>query len=214
MPTYYSIIFNKNFYNAPNYYTNIYILDKITSLEALQIIERIVNTELGMTFIGRIINFHNVSKLKYIELLIKELETAKWMKDEAKIEHLDYILDNNPEENKVLINLLTSSNRLVTKHKERLLKIILSSKSNDEIREKINKELLFSRNTKSDIIEALLELSMFPITYPLEDMLSTLTKEELVRMLKSFEDAAEITGKEEVFRGVGPLKFKLDNYMK
>lgn len=55
---------------------------------------------------------------------------------------------------------------------------------------------------------------MFPITYPLEDMLSTLTKEELVRMLKSFEDAAEITGKEEVFRGVGPLKFKLDNYMK
>ena len=100
------------------------------------------------------------------------------------------------------------------KHKEKLLRIILFSNSDEEVREKINKELLFSKNTKSDILETLFELSMFPVTYPLEDMLLSLTKEELVSMLKSFEDDAEITGKEEVFRGVGPLKFKLDNYMK
>ncbi len=214
LPTYYNIIFNKNFYNAPNYYTNIYILDKITSLEGLQIIERIINSELSTPFIGRIINFHNVSKLKYIELLIKELETAKWMKDEVKVDHLGYILESNPEENRVLINLLTSSNKLVTKHKEKLLKMILSSKSSDEVREKINRELLFSKNTKSDILESLFELSMFPVTYPLEDMLSTLTKEELVSMLKSFGEDEDISEKEEVFRGVGPLRFKLDNYMK
>ena len=214
LPSYFNIIFNVNFYNSPNYYTNIFILDKITSLEALQIIERIVNTELGTPFIGRIINFHNVSELKYIELLIKELETAKWMKDEVKVDHLGYILESNPEENRVLVNLLTSSNKLVLKHKEKLLRIILFSNSDEEVREKINKELLFSKNTKSDILETLFELSMFPVTYPLEDMLLSLTKEELVSMLKSFEDDAEITGKEEVFRGVGPLKFKLDNYMK
>ncbi len=136
------------------------------------------------------------------------------MKDEAKIEHLDYVLDSNPEENRVLINLLTSSNKLVTKHKEKLLKMILSSKSSDEVREKINRELLFSKNTKSDILESLFELSMFPVTYPLEDMLSTLTKEELVSMLKSFGEDEDISEKEEVFRGVGPLRFKLDNYMK
>ena len=92
--------------------------------------------------------------------------------------------------------------------------MILSSKSSDEVREKINRELLFSKNTKSDILESLFELSMFPVTYPLEDMLSTLTKEELVSMLKSFGEDEDISEKEEVFRGVGPLRFKLDNYMK
>jgi len=46
-----------------------------------------------------------------------------------------------------------------------------------------------------------------------ENIIKHNNPEEFKKLL-TLSDDEEITGKEEVFRGVGPLRFKLDNYMK
>lgn len=207
--TFYNIIFNEDFYKLENYLFNINTLDKVTNLESLQIIERIIYTEIGKQIIDKIINIKDTERLKVLELLINELTKSR-LSEEVKLEHVESFMNTSNEtetieKNRTLERLLTSSNNLIIKHKEKILKMVLTSNSNSEIREKINKDLLFSRNTKSDILEVLFELSIFPLTYPVEDMLASLTKDELIEMLNKFENEREISGKEEIVKGLGPI---------
>lgn len=206
--TFYNVIFNEDFYKLENYLFNINTLDKITNLESLQIIEKIIFTNLGKQIIDKIINIKDTYKLKVLELLINELTKSR-LSEETKLEHIKSFMNTSQDENetieknRTLEKLITSSNNLIIRHKEKILKMVLTSNSNSEIREKINKDLLFSRNTKSDILEVLFELSIFPLTYPIEDMLTSLTREELIDILDKFDSEKEISGKEEVHRGLG-----------
>ena len=57
---------------------------------------------------------------------------------------------------------------------------------------------MLNRTTKSEIMNELFHQYMFPPTYQLEEIIGSMTKEELIDMLSKIENDTEITGSIEV----------------
>ena len=209
------IILNPDLIKTKNYTYNIKAVDKINNLEALKIIENIIETVIGQSIIEEIIQITNANLLKRIELLISNLETVKFLNDEKKINTVKKYIENpEDEKHEILSEFLLTTSKYVTNNKTKILKIIFESNSKEEIRKKIETNIMLNRTTKSEIMNELFHQYMFPPTYQLEEIIGSMTKEELIDMLSKIENDTEITGSIEVDKKVGILKFTLDGYMK